>query len=75
MVGIYSMMGGLGWAGMGLMAVLWIGIIALVVWGLSTALPVRTPPGEVDALAILQRRYAGGEISYAEFIQAREALR
>ncbi len=74
LVDTYSMMVGMGWVGLGLMAAFWIGVIALVVWGFSPAFPVRTPPSELDALDIVQRRYARGEISYAEFIQAREAL-
>jgi hypothetical protein len=75
MIDTYSMMAGMGWGGLGLMALFWIGVITLVVWGLSPAFPGRPPPSEPDALDILQRRYARGEISYAEFIQARAALR
>lgn len=74
MFDVYGVMAGMGWGGMGLMAVFWIGIIALVIWGLSAAFPVRPPPVEPDVLEIVRRRYARGEISYAEFIQARDAL-
>lgn len=70
----YGMMAGMGWLDIGLGAVFWIGGIALVVWGLRSAFSIRTSPIEPDVLEIVRRRYARGEISYAEFIQAREAL-
>ena len=56
------------------MALFWIGGSALLIWGLSPAFPVRTPPSAPDAWDILRRRYARGEISDTEFIQARAAL-
>ena len=70
----FGMMTGLGWPGMGLMALVWLGVILLVLWGLSNAFPSRPPPAEPPALEILQRRYARGEISAAEFRQAQQAL-
>jgi putative membrane protein len=74
MMGGYGMMGGFGWLGMLTMLLFWIGVIALVVWGLSNLFPARQTPVEPDALEILKRRYARGEISHEEFVQAREAL-
>ena len=69
-----GMMGGLGWLGLLTMALFWIGVIALVVWGLGSLLSARQPINEPDALEILRRRYARGEISHEEFVQARSTL-
>jgi putative membrane protein len=69
-----GMMGAFGWLGMLTMLLFWIGVIALVVWALSTLVGARQTPVEPDAAEILKRRYARGEISREEFVQAREAL-
>jgi len=74
MMGSYGMMGGFGWLGMLTMLLFWIGVIVLVVWGLSNLFPARQAGAEPDALEILKRRYARGEISREEFVQTREAL-
>ena len=74
MMGGYGMMAGMGWLGLLLMALFWIGVILLVVWGLSNAFPRRRQAVEPDAEELLKRRYARGEISREEFVQAREAL-
>jgi putative membrane protein len=74
MMGGYAMMGGFGWLGMLTMLLFWIGVIALVVWALSTLVPARQATVEPDAEEILKRRYARGEISREEFVQARDAL-
>jgi putative membrane protein len=70
----YSVMAGFGWLGMLLMALFWIGVIVLVVWGLTHVFSPRQPRAELDAEEILKQRYARGEISREEFVQAREAL-
>jgi putative membrane protein len=67
-------MAGLGWLGMLVMALFWIGVIVLIVWGLAHVFSTRQPSVEPDAAEILKRRYARGEISREEFVQAREAL-
>ena len=56
-----------GWIGMAV----WIGALFLLTW-LVVRAPT-TPPAE-DALGILRARFARGEISQAEFEQARAAL-
>ncbi len=73
MMGGYGMMAGMGWLGLLVMALFWVGVILLVVWGLS-ALPARRQPAEPDAEEILKRHYAQGEISREEFLQASETL-
>jgi putative membrane protein len=70
-----GMMTGMGWLGMLLMLLLWGGTIALILWGVSGLFPSEAVHIEADALAILRRRYARGEISREEFLQARETLR
>jgi putative membrane protein len=70
----YGMMAGLGWLGMLVMAMFWIGVILLVVWGLSSVLSGQRPRAEIDPLEILRERYARGDISKEEFSQAREVL-
>ena len=75
MMGGYTAMAGFGWLGILLMALFWIGVIVLIVWGLTHVFSTQQPRAEVDAEAILKQRYARGEISHEEFIQAREALR
>lgn len=67
-------MGGLGWLGMGLGLVFWVALIVLLVWGATALFGPRGTTSETDALEILRRRYAGGEITQAEYEQARRAL-
>jgi len=74
MMGGYGMMAGMGWLGILLMALFWVGVILLVVWGLSNAFPSRQQAVEPDAEEILKRRYARGEISREEYVQASETL-
>lgn len=74
MMGGYGMMAGMGWLGFLMMALFWIGVILLVVWGLSNAFPGRRQAAEPDAQEILKRRYARGEISREEYLQASETL-
>ena len=50
----YGMMAGLGWFGMIVMALFWVGVVLLVVWGLSNAFTTRPPRIEVGAEEILK---------------------
>lgn len=74
MMGGFGLMAGMGWLGILTMVLFWAGVIALVVWGASNLAAPRQPSAHPDALEILKQRYARGEISYEEFVQAREAL-
>ena len=72
--------GGVGWLlggglMMGMMLLVWLAPIALVAWGVASARGGRgaAAPGEAP-LEILRRRYASGEISQAEYEQAKQAL-
>ena len=73
MMGGYHMMGGMG-AGMLLIVVFWIVVIALIVWGLTSMSRIQHRAFEPDSQQILKQRYARGEISREEFEQARKAL-
>lgn len=74
MMGGFGMMAGMGWLGILTMALFWIGVVLLVVWGVSALFPTNGRSGGQTALAILQQRYARGEISREEFEQARNVL-
>lgn len=75
MMGGMSMMVGMGWLGILTMALFWIGVILLVIWGVSALFPTQQRSSEPDALEILRQRFARGEISREEFEQMRAALR
>jgi putative membrane protein len=75
MMGGFGMMAGMGWLGILAMVLFWLGVILLIVWGLSALFPGQRRDVELDALEILRRRFARGEISREEFEHARQALR
>ena len=70
----WGMMGAFGGLGMGIGMVVWIVGFALVVWWLALLVRDRSVTVQDSALDILKRRYARGEISKAEFEQARRDL-
>ena len=74
-MGGFGMMAGMGWLGMLTMALFWIGVILLVVWGLSSLFLRQRDGRGLDAVEILKQRYARGEISHDEYAQMREILR
>jgi putative membrane protein len=57
------------------MLLVWIGVIALVIWGLSSLFPRSRALIEPTVLEIVRQRYARGEISREEYLQATETLR
>lgn len=71
------MMTGIDW-GMGLGGSLWmvlgIVLIVVVVWALVAAISGRDRPAADDASQILRARFARGEITQAEYEQARRLL-
>jgi putative membrane protein len=86
-MGFYDMMSGWGggWASWTMylgMIVFWVGVVALVIWGVkalagptaahSVPLVSQVPPE--SAADVLKRRYAAGEIDAAEFEQKRRDL-
>jgi len=69
--GDFGWMGGFGWLWM---VLIWAVVIALVVWGARSVFGSRGSTGEPTPLEILRRRYAAGEMTAAEFEQAKETL-
>ena len=74
MMGGYEYMYGYGWVGMIIAVVLVLGVGALLAWALLSISARNAASLRETPLEILKRRYAGGEISAAEFEQARRAL-
>ncbi len=72
--------GALGGLGMGLfggifMLLFWVVLILLVVWAVRGVFPGQHQSEHESAVEILNKRYAAGEISQAEYEQARKTLR
>ena len=60
--------------GMGMMVLFWITILLLVIWAVRRLFPRERRSGHDQALEMLRQRYAKGEISAAEYEQARARL-
>ncbi len=71
--GEWGHMSGAGWWWMLVATLLWIGLIALVVWAFTRS--SGTTSARPDPEAILAERFALGEISASEFAERRAALR
>ena len=56
------------------MVLLWVGIIALIVWGIMKLTRRNDSTQKLDALDIARERYARGEISREEFEQIKKDL-
>jgi putative membrane protein len=75
MMGAYGLMGGFGGVGMLFGVLVWLAVVVVLVWGISSVFGQRgAADTESNALEILKRRYAAGEITSAEFETARRAL-
>jgi len=61
------------WMGMW-MLVFWVALVLLVVWVVRTLSDGKSSPKESRAMAILEERFARGEIDRDEFEQRRSAL-
>lgn len=70
-----EMMAGWGWAGMLLMGLFWIAVLAAVVWLIARLLRGRTGhPHRNTAEDILRERYARGEIDEQRYERMRSEL-
>lgn len=72
--GLGGMWGGAGSMGMLATGLIWLGIVLLVVWGVTVLAARRSTPAERSALEVLRHRYASGELTEAEFQQAKRVL-
>ena len=65
---------GFGGAGMLLGSLIWIALTVLVIWGAVRLFGQPTASTQAEALDILKRRYAAGEITSAEYETAKRSL-
>ncbi len=72
--GDFGWMAGFGGLGMFVGLLFWVALIVLVVWAVSAIFGRASTNTQTDALDILKRRYAAGEITQGEFETARRAL-
>jgi len=76
----WNMTSGWGWIGMTVMLLVWFALLALLIYALSRAFwgPGRSTPtsrsDEDRAMSVLRERFARGEITQAEYDQARHVL-
>jgi len=66
----WNAMGFFGWT---MMIVFWGAIVTLIVWAIRSTTTTRTGTTS-DALALLERRYAAGEIDRNEFEERKRVL-
>jgi len=72
----------MGWGGMWFGGIFWLLILGLIVWAVITLVNNNNrrnsqnylPPSEEDALEILKKRYARGEITREQFDQMKRDL-
>lgn len=74
MMGWYGGLGGMGLVGGLLMVLVWVVVLVLVVWAVRALFPGTHGTERTGPLDLLKRRYAAGEITYAEYEQARRAI-
>lgn len=74
MMGYFGAWNGMGWFGFGGMLLFFFLVVLLTAWAVSAAGPApRREEGDA-ALNLLRRRFAAGEITEAEYEQARQVL-
>jgi uncharacterized membrane protein len=71
---MYGWFGGMHLYGGLLMLLTWAAVMVLAVWVVRALFPAERSSEHEAALALLNRRYNAGEISAAEYEQARHAL-
>ncbi len=74
------MMDGMGWGGMWFAPIFWVVIIGVIIWAVVTIVNKNNRkqqnhfPREEEALEILKKRYARGEINREQFEQMKNDL-
>ncbi|MBX6378729.1 MAG: SHOCT domain-containing protein [Clostridia bacterium] len=66
---------GWGWVGMIIMFLFWVAVIALAAWAVAALASPRVRWREDEAIELLRRRYASGEISEEQYLQMLQTLR
>lgn len=66
----WNTMGFFGWS---MMILFWVAVVALIIWAIRSAGASRSMP-KSDAIAILERRFAAGEIDRDEFEDKKRTL-
>lgn len=66
--------GGMGFVGMTLMLLFWVGVVILAIVVARSLFAQPQQDAHQSAIELLARRYAAGEISEAEYEQARRSL-
>ncbi len=74
MMGWFGGFGGMGVGGVLLMVLVWVAVVVLVVWAVRALFPGTQRTAGTGPLDLLKRRYAAGEITFAEYEQARRAI-
>jgi uncharacterized membrane protein len=74
MMGIYGGLGAMGLWGGAVMVLFWVVILLLVLWAIRALFPGERRSAHDVALDLLRHRHVAGEISRAEYEQARGAL-
>ena len=64
-----------GWLGMGIGMIVWVAVVALVIWLIVRAFSGRAGGGGESAEELLRRRFASGEIDAEEYQKRLEVLR
>jgi putative membrane protein len=70
----WGLAGGIGWLWMLFPMLFWVGVVFLVIWAAIRLFPGRQESVHDTPLDILKRRYAAGEITAAEYQQAKQDL-
>ena len=66
----WNAMGFFGWT---MMILFWVALVALIVWVVRSLGATRNPPTN-EAMALLERRFAAGEIEREEFEEKKRLL-
>ena len=72
--GDFGWMAGMGGFGMFVGLLFWLALMTLIVWVVTALFGRTSRSAQTDALDILKRRYAAGEITQGEFETARRTL-
>lgn len=67
--------GGAGMVAMLVMALIWVGLVLLLIWGAVRFFPHERRSDDEIAREVIGRRYAAGEMTEAEYLNALRTLK